>query len=135
MMARKPEPELYPVNEFNPGRRSVQHLDLTPTDNLLEGFGAAWLRLWAITNDPETQEAQWQPGMTPVPREDTTERSKNLTNDPTPTIAMDGRRLALRDAVKEAERALEVAARVLQDTARKLAEALGDDLEPQNSKP
>jgi hypothetical protein len=50
-------------------------------------------------------DAQWS--SPPVPRApvDTAERSKGLTSDPVPSVALDGRRLALRARVMEAERA------------------------------
>jgi len=88
----------------------------------LEAFAATYLRLTDLLR--EVGDAQWQAGKTPVPREDTTERSKGLTSDPTPTVAADTRRLALRLAVIEAEQALEKAGRNMQAAERHLTDAL-----------
>lgn len=136
-MTRKPAPAAkpYPFNEFNPGRKSLQHLELEPTTNLLEGFGAAWLRLYGITYDNEVQSGQWEMGSTPVPSEDTAERASGQVNDPTPTIAYDSRRLALRDAVTTAERTLADTLATLQQARADLTLALGHNLEPRNSRP
>jgi hypothetical protein len=68
-------------------------------------------------------DAQWRAGKSPVPREDTTERSRGLTNDPTPNIVVDARRLALRAAVLQAERELDHAGRAVQAAERRLHEA------------
>lgn len=78
----------------------------TPTDALdtLNLFGAAYIRTTALLDD--AAEAQWKAGATPRPIEDTTERSKGTTSDPTVHAVMDSRRRALREAVKEAEQAL-----------------------------
>ncbi|AXH47337.1 hypothetical protein SEA_EDEN_42 [Microbacterium phage Eden] len=88
----------------------------------LETFGATYLRLQQLLAD--VGEAQWKAGATPRPVEDTTERSKGTTSDPTPTIVVDGRRLALRAAVIEAEQALEKAGRVMQAAERHLNDKL-----------
>lgn len=89
---------------------------------ILEEFGATYLSLKVLLG--EASEAQWQAGMTPTPKEDTTERSKGLTSDPTPTVAADARRLALRLAVIEAEQAMEKADRTLRAAERHLTDAL-----------
>ncbi|WP_085368567.1 hypothetical protein [Leifsonia sp. NCR5] len=96
----------------------------TTTSNVLEAFGAAYLRLWALQHGEDVQQSQWQTGNTPQPREDTTERSKGLTSDPTPHIVMDERRLRLRAASIEAEQTLVKAERALNVTARRLEKAL-----------
>lgn len=54
----------------------------------------------------EAEDIQWQPSLTPKPREDTTERSKGGISDPTSAIVADDRRLAVRAAVISAEQAL-----------------------------
>ena len=90
----------------------------TPT---LETFGAAYLRLKQLLAD--VGDAQFRAGKSPVAKVDTTERSKGLTNDPTPTIVADTRRLALRAAAIEAEQALEKAGRAMQAAERHLNEA------------
>jgi len=87
----------------------------TPT---VETFAATFLRLKQLVAD--IGDAQWRAGKSPVPREDTTERSKGLTSDPTPSIVVDTRRLALRAAVIEAEQALEKAGRQMQAAERHL---------------
>ncbi|MCZ0708750.1 hypothetical protein OYT00_01950 [Microbacterium paraoxydans] len=73
---------------------------------ILEPFAAAYLRLRALTDGPDLAEAQWMAGRSPVPREDTTERAKNTTADPVLFALTDPRRVALRDSVQAAERAL-----------------------------
>ena len=53
---------------------------------------------------PEAYASQWKPAPIPKPREDTTERAKGGHADPTPSVALDGRRLALRAQVLRSER-------------------------------
>lgn len=84
--------------------------------DILERFGAANLRVRQLLAD--SREAQWRAGKSPIPKEDTTERSKGLVNDPTANIVLDPRRVALRAAAVEAEGAL-----VLADRAMRFAEA------------
>jgi hypothetical protein len=91
---------------------------VTATPTTLEAFGATYLRVRQLVAD--VGDAQWRAGKSPVPKEDTTERSKGLTSDPTPSIVVDARRLALRAAVLEAEVALERAGRTLQAAERHL---------------
>lgn len=52
------------------------------------------------------REIQWEASPIPKPREDTTQRATGGHSDPTGTIATDLRRLAVRVAVMDAERAL-----------------------------
>lgn len=92
------------------------------TPHTLEAFGAAFLRVRQLLDD--VGESQWRAGQSPVPREDTTERAKGLTSDPTPNIVVDARRLALRAAVIEAEQALEKAGRTMQAAERHLTDSL-----------
>lgn len=54
----------------------------------------------------EADAAQWLPAVVVKPHEDTTERSQGAYSDPTFATATDERRLAVRAAVVEAERAL-----------------------------
>lgn len=49
---------------------------------------------------------QWEPSPVPKPREDTSQRASGGHGDPTGDIVLDARRLALRDAVSDAERVL-----------------------------
>jgi len=91
-----------------------------PIDSL-ERFGAAYLRLRQLLAD--VGDAQWRAGKSPVPKEDTTERSKGLTSDPTPSIVVDARRLALRAAAIAAGAALDQAGRVMQAAERHLNDA------------
>lgn len=70
------------------------------------------------------QDAQWKASPAPKPREDTTERSKGGHSDPTPQIALDERRLALRAAVLTAEVALEAAVETLTKERRALEVSL-----------
>lgn len=94
------------------------------TAETLESMGASWLTLYRDTYNDEVQDFQWMPGMTPVPRFDTTERSSGLTNDPTATTAMDARRIALREAVIQAERALQSAIVAMEKAGATLKAAL-----------
>ncbi|KJL31902.1 DUF7169 domain-containing protein [Microbacterium azadirachtae] len=91
-----------------------------PTDALdtLELFGAAYLRTHALIGD--AAEAQWQAGATPRPIEDTTERSKGPVSDPTVYHLLDGRRIALREAVIEAEKSLREAEAAMADAIARL---------------
>lgn len=93
----------------------------SPLDTL-ERFGAANLRVRQLLAD--SREAQWRAGKTPVPKEDTTERSKGLVNDPTANIVLDTRRVALREAALAAERALADADRAVRFAEARLAAAL-----------
>ena len=61
-------------------------------------------RLWEALTD--ALKYQWEAPPVPRPANDTSERSKGPVSDPTPQIALDGRRLALRATVLEAERAV-----------------------------
>lgn len=91
---------------------------MTQPNPTLEAFGATYLRLRQLLDD--VGDSQWRAGQSLVPKEDTTERSKGLTSDPTPNIVVDSRRLALRAAVIEAEQALEKAGRIMQAAERHL---------------
>ena len=91
---------------------------MTKPTMTLETFGATYLRLRQLLDD--VGDSQWRAGQSPVPKEDTTERSKCLTSDPTPNIVVDARRLALRVAVIEAEQALERAGLIMQAAERHL---------------
>lgn len=92
-----------------------------PTTDTIKAFAADYLRLQQLLNDLDG--AQWQAGRSPVPREDTTERSKGLTSDPTSNTVADERRLQLRAAVIEAERALASAAERLRAAERHVHDA------------
>lgn len=59
------------------------------------------------------EEIQWEPSHTPKPREDTSQRASGGHGDPTGDIVLDPRRLALREAVSDAERLLAENARAL----------------------
>jgi hypothetical protein len=90
----------------------------------LETFAATYLRLQALL--AQAAEPQWQAGMSPQPIEDTNERSKNMTSDPTPSIVGDTRRLKLRVSTLEAEAALEQAGRLMQAVEAHLTKALNN---------
>jgi hypothetical protein len=77
-------------------------------------FASAWLSLAAMVRG-DAAEAQWQPGQTPQPREDTTERSRGMVADPTYNIAVDGRRVELRGAVVQAEHTLADSLKMLRE--------------------
>jgi len=70
----------------------------------LSSLDAELNRLWESLN--EALSYQWEAPPVPRPSDDTAERSKGPVSDPTPQIALDGRRLALRATVLEAERAV-----------------------------
>lgn len=88
----------------------------------LDAFGAAFLRVSRLV--VLAAEAQWQSGRSVLPAEDTTERSKGTTSDPTLSTVADPRRTQLRAAVVEAEHALTLAGRQLQAAERHLTDAL-----------
>lgn len=95
----------------------------TPTkSDPLEVFAANYLALRQLVAD--SSEAQWQAGKSPVPREDTTERSSGMTSDPTATITADSRRLKLRAAVLESDAALLNAEKAVRAARRHLSDAL-----------
>jgi len=56
----------------------------------------------------EAEEIQWQPSVSPKPREDTTERSRGGVSDPVANTVADPRRLAVRDTVEAGKAQLEV---------------------------
>lgn len=91
---------------------------------VLDAFAAGWLRVQALLD--ASREAQWQVPPVQRPREDTTERSKGVTGDPTPRAALDGRRMRLRGRVVEAERAQRLALRQLSAAEANLRAALDD---------
>lgn len=90
----------------------------------LDTFLATALRLKQLR--AEVQTPQWQAGMSPQPVEDTTERSKNMTSDPTPTIVADTRRLKLRATAIEVDAALEKAGKIMQAAEAHLTKALDE---------
>lgn len=60
---------------------------------------------------PEALARQWEGSPVPRPREDTAERSSGgRPANPTADIVLDGRRLAVRDAVKRADKTLKTVA-------------------------
>ncbi|MCS5718597.1 hypothetical protein N1027_10675 [Herbiconiux sp. CPCC 205763] len=72
----------------------------------------------------EASEAQFQPALTPKPREDTSERSRGGHGDPVGDTVADPRRLALRAQVVAGEVLLESAVRALIVTRRRVDRAL-----------
>lgn len=73
---------------------------------------------------PDAYARQWTASPVPRPREDTNERAKGPHSDPTPSIALDGRRLALRDQVVASEHVLRSAAVAVRGVRRGLERAL-----------
>jgi hypothetical protein len=67
---------------------------------------------------------QWEASPVPKPREDTTQRAKGGHGDPTADIVTDPRRLAVREAVTDAERALTQHLAILRHTRHELARAV-----------
>lgn len=102
-------------------------MDTTETsrmDKVLAVFEREMETLRAVYADAVVR--QWEASQAPRPREDTAERSSGgRPADPTGDIVLDGRRLALRDAVRTAdEAALRAAASVV--AARKHLERAVD---------
>ncbi|WVX88033.1 hypothetical protein SEA_TFORTROY_45 [Arthrobacter phage TforTroy] len=71
-----------------------------PTDTVRQTAREALLLIQALNT---AAEIQWEASPVPKPREDTTERASGGHGDPTGDIVLDARRLALRDAVSDAE--------------------------------
>lgn len=92
------------------------------TPHTLEEFAGAFLGLRVLLAAAE--EAQWKPGRTPVPREDTTERSKGMYKDPVFHTVTDERRVALRRRVLQAEAALAGAREAMTEAENVLRAAL-----------
>lgn len=97
-------------------------LDLDPEQLRLDGL-VQWARreadaLGALL--PAALDAQWQAAPNPRPREDTTERSKGVTSDPTSANALDERRWALRLQIVRSERMLREAIVALRGVRRGL---------------
>lgn len=98
--------------------------DTTTTPDTLEAFGATYLRLHAALGD--AAEFQWRAGYTPRSRDDgdaATIKGNGTTSDPTVGIFLDGRRLQLREAVIEAEKAMALARSALAFATAKLERA------------
>lgn len=72
----------------------------------------------------EAAEFQWRAAPIPRPRDDTSERAKGGHSDPTSTIALDDRRLALRAAILGALRDLDKARSRASAAAAHVREAL-----------
>jgi hypothetical protein len=68
----------------------------------------------------EGSAVQWSASPVPRPRDDTTERAKGGHGDPTPSIVVDDRRLAVRDQVVRSEKVLRDAALALRGVRRGL---------------
>lgn len=75
---------------------------------------------------PAVGDSQWLASPALLPGEDTTERSKGIHGDPTPGIALDARRLALRAQIQESEIALRGAAIAVRGVRRGLERRLAD---------
>ncbi|AYN59128.1 hypothetical protein HOU52_gp43 [Arthrobacter phage Yang] len=71
-----------------------------PTDTVRATAREALLLIQSLNT---AAEIQWERSPVPQPREDTTERGSGGHGDPTGDIVLDARRLALRDAVSDAE--------------------------------
>jgi hypothetical protein len=114
--------------------RTAQPVTANTHNSTLDTFAAGYLRLYQLRHSDEVDINQWRSGDTPVPREDTTERSRGATSDPTYFMFSDERRINLRAAAVEAEKVLLLADRALKQVARKLEAALrsGDPGAPEN---
>lgn len=91
-------------------------------EELLELLGSKYEDITKIL--PEAYDAQWQRAPYPTSREDSGIRGTGGNSDPTQSIVMDGRRLALRQRVVDAQRALLIAYTELRGANTKLEHAL-----------
>jgi hypothetical protein len=73
------------------------------TDTVRTTAREALLLIQSLTT---ADEIQWEASPVPKPREDTSQRASGGHGDPTGDIVLDARRLALRDAVSDAESVL-----------------------------
>lgn len=96
-------------------------------ESALEPLAATFLRVTYLLD--ASAEAQWQRGHTPRALNEGV-RGKNTVSDPTGSTVIDDRRLALRAAVVEAERAQAAAMRTLRVAEAKLTRALQDATTP-----
>lgn len=80
------------------------------------------LRLAVALNAAE--HIQWERSPVPAPRDDTTQRATGGHGDPTGDIVLDPRRMALREAVRDAERLLTENARALRRARLNLLDAV-----------
>jgi hypothetical protein len=94
----------------------------TPTTETVRIVAEESLRLALVIGTAE--EIQWEASPVPKPREDTTQRATGGHGDPTGNIVLDARRLAVRDAVKEAERVLALYSLELRNARLKLDDAV-----------
>ncbi|UIW13301.1 hypothetical protein SEA_CREWMATE_49 [Arthrobacter phage Crewmate] len=74
-----------------------------PSDAVRSTAREALLLIQALDT---ASEIQWEASPVPKPREDTSQRASGGHGDPTGDIVLDARRLALRDAVSDAEAVL-----------------------------
>ncbi|AYN57763.1 hypothetical protein PBI_DRMANHATTAN_43 [Arthrobacter phage DrManhattan] len=72
----------------------------------------------------DARDIQWEPSHTPKPRTDTSQRASGGHGDPTGDIVLDPQRLALREAVRAAERTLEENARAMRKARHALEAAV-----------
>jgi hypothetical protein len=72
----------------------------------------------------DARDLQWLPSVVPRPRDDTSERGKGGHSDPTPIVALDERRLAIRVQVRRSEALLRGTATNLRGVRRGLEIAL-----------
>ncbi|QNO12701.1 hypothetical protein SEA_SNEK_41 [Arthrobacter phage Snek] len=75
--------------------------------NLLTARAVAEEALRLVQALNTADEIQWERSPVPQPREDTTQRASGGHGDPTGDIVLDPRRMAVREAVRAAESALE----------------------------
>lgn len=78
---------------------------IRPISATVRAGADAFIRLAALTSSADG--IQWERSHTPKPREDVDRKAAGGHGDPTGDIAMDPRRLELREAVEEASRVLE----------------------------
>lgn len=97
-------------------------------ERIAEAVAAEVRALLAVL--PAALEVQWQPAPIPHPEEDTAERGKGGHSDPTPAVALDERRLAVRVAVlgslRRVREARDALAESRQDVERSLARWHGE---------
>lgn len=95
----------------------------TPAPDYLTEFGREYLTTVQLL--AEAQAVQWDAAPVPRPSGDTSERAKGgPPNDPTAAVALDERRLAVRDAVDQGAFALAASTAALRAARERLAGAL-----------
>lgn len=99
-----------------PNGESINHVALS------RSIAEESLKLGLVMN--RANEIQWEASPIPKPREDTSQRSIGGHSDPTGDIVLDARRLSVREAFVNAERAMVNLHQALLDARENLEEAV-----------